>query len=454
MGLLDSMNDPMMGLAMGLLSAGGPSARPVSLGQAMGQGYQGFQDAQKQQQELMRQQAQAKIQQMQMAQAQQKQQFIQNMPDMSSPGFIKSAVQAGAMDIGTALPMMTKDNKHTWQDVGDHYEQQDANGNLTGVKLPKGVAPQIHWTDNGESIMPQIFQDGKIQTLGETKKIASPEAVMSNRVAMGNLAERHAENNSAPAGASITPDTLKLMAQQYRAGDTTIFTNLGRGAQGAANIVALRNEIARQTTEAGGDGTTIAARNAEYAGTKAGQRAAGTRIANIEMAANEAQMLIPLAKQASDQVARNFFLPFGKAQIMFNEQTNDPNLRKFAAANNSLVNVYSRAISPSGVPTVSDKEHAREMLSTAYDQKSYNAVLDQMNKEIEAARQAPKAVRQAFNEAVTGRSQDSGAVGATMAGPKTATLADIAATAAKSGRSTAEVTAALRKNGYTIQGAQ
>lgn len=91
MGLLDSMNDPMMGLAMGLLSAGGPSARPVSLGQAMGQGYQGFQDAQKQQQELMRQQAQAKIQQMQMDQALKKQQgmdaYRQTLPANMQPLF-------------------------------------------------------------------------------------------------------------------------------------------------------------------------------------------------------------------------------------------------------------------------------------------------------------------------------------------------------------------------------
>lgn len=91
MGLLDSMNDPMMGLAMGLLSAGGPSARPVSLGQAMGQGYSGFQDAQKQQQEMMMKQAQAKIQQMQMAQALKKQQGIdtykQTLPSNMQPLF-------------------------------------------------------------------------------------------------------------------------------------------------------------------------------------------------------------------------------------------------------------------------------------------------------------------------------------------------------------------------------
>jgi hypothetical protein len=88
---------------------------------------------------------------------------------------------------------------------------------------------------------------------------------------------------------------------------------------------------------------------------------------------------------------------------MFDTQTNDPALRQFAAANNALVNVYSRAISPSGTPTVADKEHAREMISTAMDDRSYQAVLDQMQKEITAARAAPKTVRKAFNDEVTGR---------------------------------------------------
>jgi hypothetical protein len=201
---------------------------------------------------------------------------------------------------------------------------------------------------------------------------------------------------------TLDQDTLTSMAQQYLAGDKSVMQNLGRGAQGSANIVALRKEITAQAKAKGMTGPQIAAAMADYVGTLAGQRTAGTRIANVEMASDEAQRLIPLAKQASAEVARSGFLPFGKAQNMFDDQTNDPALRKFAAANNALVNVYSRAISPGGVATVSDKEHARHMLSTAMDHKSYLAVLDQMQREIQAAREAPQAVRGAFRDRVTG----------------------------------------------------
>lgn len=237
--------------------------------------------------------------------------------------------------------------------------------------------------------------EGRIKSEGAANR--------NNQIKVQNMIGERQDKAGADPDGMLPEETLSQMAQQYRAGDTSVMQNLGRGAQGAKNIIRLRNEIAKQTSAEGKGGADLAAQNAEYFGTKAGQRSAGTRIANVEMAANEAESLIPLARTASENVARSGLLPFGKAQVMFNNQTNDPNLRKFVAANNALVNVYSRAISPSGVPTVHDKEHARAMLSEAMDQPSYNAVLDQMQEEITAARAAPQAVRKAFNDAVTGK---------------------------------------------------
>ena len=206
---------------------------------------------------------------------------------------------------------------------------------------------------------------------------------------------------------SFDPQVLSAMADQALAGDKSVFTNLGRGAQGAKNIVALRTAMNNKMLENGWSGKDIAAKNAEFIGMTSGQRTLGTRTANIEMAGTEFSNMLPLAREASALVPRSGFLPFGKANVMFDEQTNDPALRQFAAANNSLVNVYARAISPSGQPTISDKDHAREMLSTAFDQKSYNATLDQLEKEISAARKSPGQVRESMNRTITGRPEQS-----------------------------------------------
>lgn len=205
------------------------------------------------------------------------------------------------------------------------------------------------------------------------------------------------------ASSLLDDSTISTMAEQYLAGDSTVMQNLGRGKQGSENIVRLRKAITQKARAQGMNGADIAAQMADFKGALAAERAAGTRIANVELASTEAQRLFPLALQASQALPRNGFLPFAKAEQAIRSGTNDPKLRQFVAANNALVNVYSRAVSPSGAPTVSDKEHARELLSTAYDQPSYAAVLSQMQKEIAAARAAPREVRGDLRSQISGR---------------------------------------------------
>lgn len=89
-------------------------------------------------------------------------------------------------------------------------------------------------------------------------------------------------------------------------------------------------------------------------------------------------------------------MPVNKAIQAYQKNTSDPALRAFGAANTTIINTYARAINPNGVGTVADKEHAREMLSTADGPDAYNAVLDQLSKEIEIAHQSPATARGAF----------------------------------------------------------
>ncbi|NDB59054.1 hypothetical protein EB001_11445 [bacterium] len=69
-------------------------------------------------------------------------------------------------------------------------------------------------------------------------------------------------------------------------------------------------------------------------------------------------------------------------------------MASFAAYNNGIVNTYARAISPTGVPTVNDKEHARRIISEAKDHKAYMAAIKALENEIEAEKSAPKEVRE------------------------------------------------------------
>lgn len=221
------------------------------------------------------------------------------------------------------------------------------------------------------------------------------------------IAER--QDSKGDAEASLDADTLNTMAAQYLAGDKSVMQNLGRGAQGSANIVALRKEITTQAKAQGLTGPQIAAQMSDYAGLTAGIRTSAQISARIENAAAEAAQLAPLAVAAGREVSRSGFLPFGKAQVMFGTQTNDPALKKFATANIGLATAYANAMARGQKATVDDNKHARDLLSTATSQPAYEAVVSQMQQEIAAARRAPEEVRSNLRSQIGGGKPSSAA---------------------------------------------
>lgn len=201
------------------------------------------------------------------------------------------------------------------------------------------------------------------------------------------------KNEAAQPEATLDDATVKAMGAQYLAGDKSVMQNLGRGAQGAANIVKLRTEIYKQSGEAGLNSKDIVNTFNEQAGNLAGQRSIGTRAANISLAANEANNMIPIALRASEAVPRTQYMPLNQAIQAVQKGNSSPELARFVAATNSLVNAYVRAVSPSGVPTDSMREHAYSMLNSAQSHQAYTAVTSIMQDEMKAALQAPEQVR-------------------------------------------------------------
>ena len=203
--------------------------------------------------------------------------------------------------------------------------------------------------------------------------------------------------------AKFSPDDLKFLAEQARAGDTSVYQNLGRGAQGAKNIIALRREVMKQEREQGGTGADVAAANAGFQGEKAAARTGATKAANVGMAVTEAQQTFPLVRQASAALPRTEFPGVNRALQAAQTGTGDPRVIALGTALNTSVNAYARAISPSGTPTVSDKEHARELLNTASTPEQLNAVLGMMEKEMAAASKAPTEVMNRQKARISGR---------------------------------------------------
>lgn len=211
----------------------------------------------------------------------------------------------------------------------------------------------------------------------------------------------------APAtDALLDQETIADMAKQYRAGDTSVLTNLGRGAQGAENIVKLRREVTRQNQEIGLGGSDQAMQNAQYAGDKAGLRANSTRTAAVEFAANTANRAIDIANEAMDKVPRTQFVPVNRLIAMWQSNTGSPEQAAAATAVNTLANEYARVVSPTGVPTEGSRSHARDLLNSAQSHEQFKAVTAMMRREIVSAKGAAGDTRQELRDTMGGRKTD------------------------------------------------
>jgi len=264
----------------------------------------------------------------------------------------------------------------------------------------------------------------------------NPETGEYERLATSPIRVAGGEGGS--SNAKLSPEDLDFMARQALAGDTSVFAGLGYGTTGAANRVALRSKMTQIAKENGMSGGDIAAVNARYFGTKAGERTLGTRSANIGMAVSEAKQLMPLALEASAKVDRTSFPSLNSILIAAAKGTGDPNVVKLGVATNSLINTYARAINPSGVPTVSDKEHARELLENAWSKGQYAAAVAQLKMEMDAAAKSPDVVREEFRNSIPGVSNQFG-------GNKNYNSASEVANAYKAGKITRDDAAAILK---------
>ena len=126
---------------------------------------------------------------------------------------------------------------------------------------------------------------------------------------------------------------------------------------------------------------------------EAGARTLGTTAANQASAGEEAGVMIPIARQYANLVNSGEFKSLNALGNFADKQTGDKNIVRLNTALNSLINSYARAINPKGIPTVSDKNHAREVLDAALSKGQLNSALDVMEQEIAAARAGTEAAR-------------------------------------------------------------
>jgi hypothetical protein len=123
-------------------------------------------------------------------------------------------------------------------------------------------------------------------------------------------------------------------------------------------------------------------------GATAAERSLATQTAKMSTAANEASKMVDIVRTYSDKVDRTEFPTINAITNAVSKGTGGKEIVQLNTSINALVNSYARAISPTGQPTVSDKNHAREVINSAYSTGQIGAILDVMQQEMSIAREA------------------------------------------------------------------
>src|SRR6267154_745670 len=328
------------------------------------------------------------------------------------------------------------------QDAAKFIKDQGISDPTTAMQILDKLTPYLNNDARQEaaSLKTQMDQQNKVQALQEKareadkafedRKLSVSErqsaAAAANQtrqmlgVMMGNIAQQNANTRSSTlknkiaAGGILNKDDYDLIADQVLAGDKSVLTGLGRDPKAIASI---RSAVTRKAKEQGITGAQLAATTAEFAGLISGEKTLATKTANIGMAGNEAKTFAQNALDASEKVDRTQFPDLNKILISGEKRIGNPDVVAFGSYNNSLINAYARAVSPSGTPTVSDKDHAREILETNFSKGQYKAGVDVIMKEIDAAKQAPGQTAQELRNLAIGRPRDTAQVGGQTAQP-------------------------------------
>lgn len=244
------------------------------------------------------------------------------------------------------------------------------------------------------STQPTQPPEGQAPKLSMPPEIARAPKAVQDKWLLGQT------KPSIAGGGLLTPKALEFTARQYLTGDRQAAQGYARNATAR---IALQNAIVDEAGRQGLSPEQTAAKMAEYSGLVSGARTTGQRSANISLAANEASEMIDIVKETSAKFNRGNFVPWNMAIRAYERGTGSPEIAEFGASLNALVNVYARSINPTGVPTRSDKEHAREVLNSVQSPAQVEGVLKIIGRELEIAKRAPAMVQEATRNNIIGK---------------------------------------------------
>jgi hypothetical protein len=280
-------------------------------------------------------------------------------------------------------------------------------GNPKRVELQKAVDKQIqssrHYVSSEQGVMAvdpinntvtPVLVNGK-PLLDTSTTLGRKQLDVANaRLKISQDTERRLQEEADSSG-GLSPQALDIAAQMVL--QSGVMPPLGSGAKASKARLEVMNRVAELGgTNAAASAESILTNRAAQLGRNAAERTIGTTSANIQIASNEAKEMIGIVKEIVPKVNLTNYPSLNAIENAVSKGTGGVEIVQLNTALNALVNTYARAINPKGTPTISDKNHAREIINSALSKKQISGALDIMDREMAASLASPGKVREAL----------------------------------------------------------
>lgn len=190
----------------------------------------------------------------------------------------------------------------------------------------------------------------------------------------------------------LDADALTEMADQYLAGDASVFQNVGRGTQGSANLTALRNTIAKRMIDLGISAEDQAFQMQAFKALGATLRTVGTTAGKIGLGRKELDVLIPQALAASHELPRSNYPTANAVQQAVDAGIGDPRVRKLAITLQAVKSAYSQVLVRGGASTDAARAQTDDLFKNNDPEAVIQTAMDQIRAESDAVARAPGAL--------------------------------------------------------------
>lgn len=241
---------------------------------------------------------------------------------------------------------------------------------------------------------PQALQAARV--LQDQLEMASRQRNTDQWLAVGNNVFNRQTGQFVKNPYATAPAAVPTVPAAASANDDALIAQAIRDGRLDLSQVTSKNKSVIASTLKSNPAHDFRTSGVEFMGAKAGSRTIGTSEAKMTQAASEATEMMNITRQLIPTINPTDYPLLNQAGNYVARNSGNPAQVGFATALNGLVNTYARAINPTGVPTVSDKQHAREVINSAMSSGQLNEALRVMQLEMDAALASPAKARKAL----------------------------------------------------------